>query len=67
MFGDLFLTRKSIRVNPTDNEILLQVLEKVEALTKVSMEQSEHIKRLEEKLRSSQTTQKRQAKEQLLA
>ena len=48
LFGDLFLTRKSIRANPTDNEILLQVLEKVEALTKVSIEQSEHIKRLEE-------------------
>ena len=49
-FGDLFLTRKSIRANPTDNEVLRQVLEKVEALTKVSTEQSEHIKRLEEKI-----------------
>ncbi len=50
LYGDLFLTRKSIRANPTDNEILLQVLEKVEALTKVFIEQSEHIKRLEEKI-----------------
>ncbi len=50
LFGDLFLTRKSIRANPTDNEVLLQVLEKVEALTKVSAEQSEYIKRLEEKI-----------------
>lgn len=49
-FGDLFLTRKSVRANPTDNQVLLQVLEKVEALTKVSIEQSEHIKRLEEKV-----------------
>ncbi len=50
LFGDLFLTRKSIRANPTDNEVLLQELEKVEALTRVSTEQSEHIKRLEEKI-----------------
>lgn len=50
-FGDLFFTRKSIRVNPIDNEILLQVLKKVEVLTKVSIEQSEHIKGLEEKIK----------------
>ncbi len=33
LFGDLFITRKSIRANPTDNEVLLQVLEKIEELT----------------------------------
>ena len=49
-FGDLFLTRKLARANPTDNELLLQVLEKVEVLTKTSMEQSELIKRLEKKI-----------------
>ncbi len=50
LFGNLFLTRKSIRANPTDNEVLLQVLEKVEALTKVSIEHSVNIKRLEENI-----------------
>lgn len=44
LFGDLFFIRKSIRVNPTDNEILLQVFEKVKTLTKIFINQSEHIK-----------------------
>lgn len=65
-FSDLFFIRKSIRVNPTDNEILFQVLKKVKALTKVFIEQSEHIKQLEKKIKSSQISQKRQTKDQLL-
>lgn len=50
LFDDLFFIRKSIRINPTDNKILLQVLKKDKVLTKIFIEQSEHIKQLEKKI-----------------
>lgn len=43
-FGDLFLIRKSVQTNLTINEILLQILENVEVLTKVTKKQSDQIK-----------------------
>lgn len=51
LFDDLFFIQKSIKVNSIDNKILLQVVEKVKALTKVSFEQLEYIKQLEEKIK----------------
>lgn len=55
-FGNLFLTRKSVRTNPTDNKILLQILEKVKALTRVTIEQSEQIKQSEKKIKKLTNT-----------
>ena len=49
-FGALFLSGKSARANPSDNELLLQMLEKMETLSKVSKKQSELIQRLEKKI-----------------
>ncbi len=49
-FGALFLSRKLERANPSDNELMLQMLEKIEILSKASIKQSEHIQRLEEKI-----------------
>lgn len=49
-FGALFLSRKSARANPSDNELLLQMLEKIETLSKASVKQLELIQRLEEKI-----------------
>lgn len=49
-FGALFLSRKSAKANPPDNELLLQMLEKIETLSKASVKQFELIQRLEEKI-----------------
>lgn len=49
-FGALFLSRKSARVDPSDNGLLLQLMEKIDTLSKITIEQSEHIKRLEDKI-----------------
>lgn len=66
-FSDLFLTRKSVRANSTYNEILLQVLEKVEALTRVTTEQSYHIKQLKKKIGELTDTTKEMIERQRLA
>ncbi len=49
-FGVLFSSRKSAKVDPLDNDLLRPMMEKVDALTPRSKEQSEHIKRLKDKI-----------------
>lgn len=49
-FRQLFLSRKSAKVDLLDNNLLIQMMEKIESLTKFSKEQSEYIKQLEDKI-----------------
>ena len=49
-FGALFVSKKLARANFSDNELMLQMLEKTEILSKASIKQSDHILCLEEKI-----------------
>lgn len=50
LFRALFLSRKSAKANPFDNELLLQMLEKMEILSRAFVKQFELIQCLEEKI-----------------
>lgn len=50
IFQNLFFTKKLARANLINNELLLQILKKVEVLTKTLIEQLQIIKRLEKKI-----------------
>lgn len=51
-FRALFLSRKLAKIDLTDNNLLLQLMEKINTLSKIIIKQSKHIKQLENKIDS---------------
>lgn len=49
-FRALFLSKKLARIDLTDNNLLLQLMEKINTLSKIIIKQSKYIKQLENKI-----------------
>lgn len=50
LFEQLFLSRKSTKINSLDNNLLIQIIEKIESLIKFFRKWSKHIKQFEDKI-----------------